>query len=134
MFAGVLSERDYRALADFRNLLRRFLRFSENEARARGLSPSQHQLLLAIRGHRGSPPTIADMAEALQQRHHSTSELVARAVAAGLVTRTADPADRRRQYLTLTPQGKTLLEALATAHRRELRLLRSELLEALQEL
>jgi DNA-binding MarR family transcriptional regulator len=134
MFAAVLSERDYRALADFRNLLRWFLRFSENEARAHGLSPSQHQLLLAIRGHRGPAPTIADMAEALQQRHHSTSELVARAVAAGLVTRTMDPADRRRQYLTLTPRGRTLLEALATAHRRELRLLRSELLEALQEL
>jgi DNA-binding MarR family transcriptional regulator len=130
-----LSDRDYEALADFRRALRRFLRFSENAARARGLAPAQHQLLLAIRGFGAAgAPTIGDMAETLQQRHHSVSELVERAVAAGLVRRTTDSDDRRRQHLALTPQGTALLEELSTVHRLELRELRRELLSALEGL
>ena len=44
-----ISDAEYQALAAFRAELRRFLRFSEDAARAAGLSPQQHQLLLAIR-------------------------------------------------------------------------------------
>src|SRR4051812_14437662 len=92
----MLSDREYRALARFRHALRVFLRFSEEAARAHGVTPAQHQLLLAIRGHDGmTAPTVGDMADALQQQHHSVVELVNRAAEAGLVARTADQQDRR---------------------------------------
>jgi DNA-binding MarR family transcriptional regulator len=130
-----LSDREYQALAAFRHELRRFLRFSETEARARGLAPAQHQLLLAVRGHPGpGRPTIGDMAEALQQRHHSVSELVERAVAAGLLDRSADPDDRRRHHLELSPKGAAVLEELSEVHRAELRDLRRQLVRSLEVL
>ncbi|HEY2034092.1 MAG TPA: hypothetical protein VGH02_10445, partial [Rhizomicrobium sp.] len=50
-----LTPADYRALAEFRFLLRRFMAFSEEAARAAGLAPQQHQALLAIKGLEGAP-------------------------------------------------------------------------------
>jgi DNA-binding MarR family transcriptional regulator len=100
----VLRDDDYRTLASFRHALRVFLRFSEDAARSEGLTPNQHQLLLAIRGYPDrQAPTITDAAEFLQLQHHSVVELVDRAVDAGLVTRRVDADDRRRQRLALTP-------------------------------
>src|SRR3954469_19850568 len=100
-----LTDRDYRTLATFRHALRVFIRFSEDAARAKGLTPNQHQLLLAIRGFSGADrPTIGDAAESLQLQHHSVVELVDRAVDAGLVTRQVDRNDRRRQRLP-PPRG-----------------------------
>ena len=48
-----LTSEDYENLLTFRTSLRRFLHWSETQARAAGLTPAQHQLLLAIKGHRG---------------------------------------------------------------------------------
>jgi DNA-binding MarR family transcriptional regulator len=118
---SAISDREYEALADFRYALRKFLRFSEDAARASGLAPNQHQLLLVLRGWRGArPPSISDAAERLQLRHHSTVELVQRAASAGLVTVTTDPRDQRRQLLALTDTGDRKLTALSIMHRREL--------------
>jgi len=131
----MLSDREYRALARFRHAMRVFLRFSEEAARAHGVTPAQHQLLLAIRGHEGvMPPTVGDVAEALQQQHHSVVELVNLAAEADLVVRTTDPQDRRRQRLALTSRGQSVIEALSTAHRAELRRYRTDLLAALETL
>ena len=130
-----LSDRDYQALARFRHALRVFQRFSEDAARRAGTTPAQHQLLLAIRGHRGDrPPVVGDIADALQLRHHSVVELIDRADAAGLVRRTADPADQRRQQVRLTDAGRELLEALSKTHRDELRRFRAEMFDVLREL
>src|SRR5437763_248936 len=64
-----LNDADYEALARFRYALRVFLHFSEQAARAEGLTPMQHQLLLAVRGHPGEEsPMIAELAESLQLR------------------------------------------------------------------
>src|SRR5215475_8060129 len=83
-----LSDDDYRALAAFRAGLRRFLRFSEDAARAAGLTPQQHQLLVAVRGHAGpEPPTIGELADALQIKHHSAVGLIDRMTEAGYVRR-----------------------------------------------
>ena len=49
-----LSDADFVRLLDFRDGLRRFLRWSEAEAKRVGLTASQHQLLLAVRGHRAA--------------------------------------------------------------------------------
>jgi DNA-binding MarR family transcriptional regulator len=130
-----LPDRDYRALARFRRALRRFLAFSEQAAREAGVTPAQHQLLLAVRGHDGDgPPSTSDLAAALQLKVHSVVELIDRAERAGLVARHQDPADGRRQLVTLTDRGRDVLRGLAAAHRAELRRVRRELLDALREL
>lgn len=129
-----LTDADYGVLARFRFALRVFLRFSEDASRGAGVTPNQHQLLLAIRGMPGGAPTISDVAEWLQLRHHSTVELVDRAVEAGLIGRETDVADRRRQRLVLTRRGARVLESLSAAHREELRRFREEMAELLREL
>jgi DNA-binding MarR family transcriptional regulator len=122
-----VTDAEYRSLAQFRRALRSFLYFSEEAARAAGLTPAQHQLLLAVRGAEGDePPTIGEVADWMKLRHHSTVELVNRAEASGLLQRVPDQSDRRRQRLVLTDLGETKLAALTTLHREELRRFREE--------
>jgi DNA-binding MarR family transcriptional regulator len=119
---GLLDD-DFARLLTFRDGLRRFLHWSEHQARTVGLTAAQHQLLLAVRGH-GQPPSIGELADHLLLRHHSTVELVDRAVRAGLVRRHVDPADQRVVRVGLTAVGETKLHALAAAHLEELSRLR----------
>ena len=114
---------EYRELLAFRTAMRRFLRWSEKQATALGITPAQHQLLLAIRGHdgAGADPTIGDVAESLLLRHHSAVGLVDRAVSAGLVERHADSEDQRVVRLRLTALGARRLRQLAGLHLAELR-------------
>ena len=129
------SDQEYRALAQFRAGLRRFLHFSEEAARGAGTTPAQHQLLLAVRGFRGpGAPVVGDLAAALQLRHHSAVELLDRAERAGLVVRTPDPDDLRRQHVALTPAGRRLLERLSVVHRDELRRFRTQMVDLLAAL
>jgi len=130
-----LSDDDYSALRRFRHALRVFIRASEEAAREAGITPAHHQLLLAIRGHRGMrPPIVTEVAEILQLRHHSTVELIDRASEAGLVERRTADSDHRRQELTLTRDGLDVLEQLSVFHRDELRRFRSEMVDILHEL
>ncbi len=130
-----LTDDDYQRLLDLRTGLRRFLRWSEEQAAEAGLTAAQHQLLLAIRGHlnpggsAGVGPTIGDVAESLLLRHHSAVGLVDRAVKAGLVTRQEDANDRRMVRLRLTPLGNDLLNLLSAAHLEELERLTPRMLE-----
>jgi DNA-binding MarR family transcriptional regulator len=121
-----LGDGDYRRLLELRDGLRRFLRWSEDSARSAGLTPAQHQLLLAIRGH-GDPPTIGEVADHLLLRHHSAVELVDRAEQGGLVRRRPDADDHRVVRLELTARGNRQLAAVAAPHREELRRLGEEL-------
>ena len=117
-----LPDEAYGRLLALRSGLRRFQRWSEQQAQAAGLTPAQHQLLLAIRGHpdpRG--PTIGEVADYLLLRHHSTIGLVDRAEEAGLVTRTRDEHDQRVIRLGLTTAGAERLEALSALHLEELK-------------
>jgi DNA-binding MarR family transcriptional regulator len=116
-----LGDREYRELLAFRTGLRRFLRWSDEQAASAGLTGQQHQLLLAIRGHEGpAQPTIGDVAEHLLLRHHSAVELVDRAEQGGLVQRVVDDEDRRVVRLDLTGKGRRLLDRLTAAHVEEL--------------
>jgi DNA-binding MarR family transcriptional regulator len=117
------SDDDFERLLAFRDGLRRFLRWSEDQAKGVGLTANQHQLLLAVRG-RPEPPSIGEVAEHLLLKHHSAVELVDRAEAAGLVARRADPNDHRVVRLALTADGEAKLAALAAAHLEELSRLR----------
>lgn len=117
-----LSPGDYENLLAFRTSLRRFLHWSETRARAVGLTPAQHQLLLAVKGHpdrRG--PTISELAGYLLLRHHSVVELVDRAAATGVVERQGDASDGRITRVTLTEDGEARLSQLTPAHLDELR-------------
>jgi len=113
---------DYRSLAELRHQLRRFLHFSEKAAKAAGMEPRQHQLLLALKGlPPGVRPRIGELAERLQIQHHSTVELVNRLSARGLVRRRRGNEDRREVHLSLTSKGERLLQDLSLYHRQELR-------------
>lgn len=129
-----LSKADYESLAEFRLALRRFLAFSEAAIREAGVTPQQHQALLAIKASREESLTIGALAEALLLQHHSGVELADRLEAAGLVARHHDPEDRRRVRLTLTPDAERLLADLASVHLRELSAMRPMLLQALKGL
>jgi DNA-binding MarR family transcriptional regulator len=121
-----MTQKDYAKLLGFRADLRRFLHWSEEQARAAGLTPAQHQLLLAVKGHQGADgPTIGEAAEYLALRHHSAVELAGRAEKAGHVERSRDAGDHRVIRLRLTPAGEALIQRLSQAHRDELRQLKS---------
>jgi DNA-binding MarR family transcriptional regulator len=116
-----LAPSDFEHLLELRTGLRRFLRWSEQQAKAAGLTPAKHQLLLAIKGHPDpAGPTISEIADYLVLRHHSAVELVDRAVQDGLVKRNPDPTTRSVVRVTLTPAGAAKLDSLAEAHLQEI--------------
>ncbi|TDU81392.1 DNA-binding MarR family transcriptional regulator [Prosthecobacter fusiformis] len=117
-----ISQAQYENLASFRFALRQFLRFSEQAAQAAGVTPQQHQALLAIKGFPGrSRLTVGELAERLQVAHHSTVGLVDRLVLEKLVKRDASKEDRRQVFVSLTKRGEKLLESLSSVHHEELR-------------
>jgi DNA-binding MarR family transcriptional regulator len=123
-----ISDLDYRRLARFRNALRQFAAFSEAAARAAGLTPQQHQALLAMRGHAGpSAMSVGALAEQLMVHHNSAVGLVDRLVAEGLVERRQAADDRRRVELHLTAAADRVLAKLTITHREEIRRIGPEL-------
>jgi DNA-binding MarR family transcriptional regulator len=117
-----ITKSHYELLAELRHALRRFQRFSRDAALASGLTPQQHQALLAIKGFRGRDyVSVGDLAERLQLRHHSAVGLVDRLSRQGLVRRTPSHADRRRVEVRLTARGESKIERLSAAHLNELR-------------
>lgn len=124
---------DYRALAEFRYQIRRFLRFSEEAARHAGLEPQQHQLLLAVKGMpEDRRARIGEIAERLQIQHHSAVELVDRLSANGLIVRKRSPEDRREVLISLTAKGERVLRELSMHHQSELRNSLPELVTSLK--
>lgn len=120
--AQPISKKEYEMLATFRYALRQFLRFSETAARQAGITPQQHQALLAVAGFPNQDQvTVSELAERLQIQHHSAVGLVDRMVMQDLVVREPGEVDRREVYISLTPQGSDILAQLSAAHRQELR-------------
>lgn len=138
-YPSKFKDSDYQDLADFRCALRTFMSFSERQARAAGITPQQHLLLLLARGHRSAPGVnIGELAKSLQVRHHSASLLVDRCVKRGLVMRREDPDDRRRALVSLTPLGQQILDTIMSANRIEMGkleepLFRNSLIAAVRE-
>ena len=125
---------DYRALAEFRHQIRKFLRFSERAVRAAGMEPGQYQLMLAIKGMpEGVRPRIRDLANRMHVEHHSAVELVNRLGAGGYVRRERAQDDRREVLLALTPKGERVLGELALHHHEELRSAAPGLVAALRK-
>ena len=113
-------------VAEFRSTLRRFLRRSEHAARASGLTPQRHLLLVMIKGapDGSERATISQLADRLQLAQSTVTELVGRAEEAGLVERKQSTSDARVTLLYLTEEGERRLAQSFRGHdaeRRELR-------------
>ena len=132
--AAELTDNDYAALAEFRFALRQFQVFSEAKAAQSGLTPQQHQALLAIRGVDLHDATVGYVAERLIVKPHTASELIDRLETLGLVRREPTQSDRRRAVLRLTPSADATLSSLSSVHREEIRRLQPLLVEHLQRL
>ena len=126
-----LTDADYAALAELRYALRQFLAFSERRAVECGLTPQQHQALLAIRGASQATVSVGYVAERLILKPHSATGLVDRLEALDLVTRRSSPDDGRQSLLELTAKAQTLLRELSETHREEIVRLRPMLTELL---
>jgi DNA-binding MarR family transcriptional regulator len=130
--ASVMSAAEFRALAEFRYRIRIFLIGSEEAARKAGLEPQQYALMLALRGLPvGLEPSIRELAERLQLRHHSVVELVDRLERRQFLRRERSRSDRRQVILHLTSRGERVLTRLATQRILELRTAAPALVEAL---
>jgi DNA-binding MarR family transcriptional regulator len=131
-----LNSGDYEALATFRYLLRKFLRFSKDFLKeTTNFNPEQYEALLAIKASPAAAGfTIADLSERLQVKHHSAVNLVDRLVERKLIRRLPGSRDRREKHLELTPAGATLLAKLATVHRKEIRQRSAKMIAVLEQL
>jgi len=130
-----LHKAQYETLAAFRYALRKFTHFSEAAAQAAGVTPQQHQALLAIKGFPGRDRvTVGELAERLQLRHHSVVGLIDRLVLEKLVTRSPSAQDRRQVLIQLTARGEKTLEKLSGLHRAQLRRSGPELRRLLEQL
>ena len=132
---AAITDAEYQARAQLRYQIRRFLRFSEDAARQAGVEPQQYELLLSIRGMPdGVEPTVGQIAESLQIRHHSAVELIDRCESNGLIRRATARQDRRRVLVELTPTGKQTLRKLAVNYREGWKKFGPPMAEALQGL
>lgn len=129
------TQPNFKAMAELRYQIRRFLRFSENAARQAGIEPQQHQLLLAVRGLPDElRPTIGVLAERMQLQHHSTVELIDRLVERGFLFRLRSTDDKRQVLVKLTHDGEEFLKRLSLHHLQELQSAGPAFVKALQSL
>jgi DNA-binding MarR family transcriptional regulator len=129
-----LTADDYRSLSEFRYQIRRFFHFSEQAALAAGLSPQQHQLLLALKGlPEGLEPNIGEVAKRLLIRHHSAVGLAERLVLNGFIRKRQSREDRRHVLLEITAKGETILQKLSISHRGQIEFVDAGLIQALDK-
>jgi DNA-binding MarR family transcriptional regulator len=133
MSRGRSNPLNFEALADFRYAIRRYLNFSERNARKAGLEPQQYQALLAIKGlGELKSATIGVLAERLQIQHHSAVELMDRLEKRGMIRRQRSSSDRRKVVVELTKRGDAKLKRVSLPHRDELQTAGRKLLRALE--
>jgi DNA-binding MarR family transcriptional regulator len=131
----VISDAEYRALAELRYRIRHFLQEGDTAARAAGLEPQQYLMLLAIRGlPKGSEATIRTIAERMALKHHSAVELIDRLESHGFVHRSRIKSDRRQVKVSLLPRGAKILERVARQRIGELRTSGAALADAISTL
>lgn len=130
----MIDDRDYKLLASIRAELRRFSKFTERNTTSVGLTPQQHQVLLALRASDRLELSIGELAETMLLEPHSISGMVDRLAKIGLVERVRSGIDRRRINLRLTAKADKVLSSLAEAHKAELRRIRPLLIKLLSDL
>lgn len=130
----MLDDNDYRIMAAVRAELRGFAHFTEQVVKAAGITPQQHQVLVALRAADQGELTIGQLAETLLLQPHSVSGLADRLEALELVERVRNRDDRRSVSLRLTPKARDIMASLSTTHRDELRRIRPLLISLLSQL
>lgn len=129
-----ISPRQFRALAEFRYQIRSFLKFSELAAKAAGVEPQQHQLMLVVKAVEPESAGISYLADRLHLRHHSVVGLIDRLETAGMVKRTRSEKDRRSAEVRLTTKAGKVIGELSLHHRKELRSTIPALIHSLEHL
>jgi DNA-binding MarR family transcriptional regulator len=119
--AAPLSAAEAVPVAEFRAALRGFMRTSERNARAAGLTPQRYLLLLMIKGapDGSEQSTVTELAERLQLAQSTVTELVSRAEEIGLVARERSNDDGRIAHLRLTEEGERRLADVFSSNERE---------------
>ena len=126
---------DYRALAEFRYELRRYLALSDQAARFAGLHPGQYRFLLILKGlPDGIEPTIGNLAERLGLRHHSTVELVDRLEKRGFIYRERNERHRSFVFVRIAPKGESILRKIVASRKVDLKEAGPVLVKALNTL
>jgi DNA-binding MarR family transcriptional regulator len=119
---SVISDADYRALAELRYRIRHFVQEGDVAAQRSNLEPQQYLMLLAIRGlPQGATATIRTLAERMALKHHSAVELIDRLESHGLACRIRSEGDKREVRVSLLPQGSKLLDRVARHRLSELK-------------
>lgn len=77
--------------------------------RSDDMGVGQYSALVSLRAH--GPHTLGELADREHVSAPSMNRTVNALVEAGLVERTADPDDRRRIRITLSPEGAELVDA-----------------------
>src|SRR5574341_152674 len=95
-----------------RRSMRDFKRFMDDS----GLSPSQINALMRL--HYRGKCGVSDIGEHLGVTNAAASQMVDRMVQLGLFTRSEDSDDRRVRQISLTQEGRALVEAGVEARRR----------------
>ena len=123
--SGSPSTEEVARVAEFRGALRRFLRTTERNAQAAGLTPQRYLLLLMIKGapDLSEQSTVTELSERLQLAQSTVTELVSRAEESGLVERTRSSSDGRIAHLSLSDEGERRLAEAFTSNESERRAL-----------
>ncbi|WP_348630169.1 helix-turn-helix domain-containing protein [Rhizobium sp. CIAT894] len=130
-----LHEGDYEALANLRYRIRRFRQFSAKEAQRLGLTPQQHQALLAIKGQpAGKKMSTRMLAERLLMDRNLADGLVQELVGKAYIETDPAAAGPGKQFIRLTNKAEGVLDRLASAHLFEIRKMAPELMQALRVL
>ena len=110
-----MSREELVRTAEMRVALRRLLRRTEEIAAEQGLTAQRYNLLLQIAATDGGETTVGDLTERLQLRQTAVTEIVKRAVAAGLVERRRSDSDGRVTLVRLTAEGERRMLAVFDA-------------------
>ena len=124
---GPLSDRDYQRLATFRHTAPTIPPLLRRGRTREGLTPSQHQLLLAVRGRpHPDPPTIRSWPTS--SNSGSTPPVNSRATPPRQgSSRSARTPTTTGGTVELSKQGEDVLRALSVMHREELRRIRTHI-------
>lgn len=96
----------FRGVAEARYVVRRVTRIVDEQARAHGFDPLEHQLLIQLFGAEDHTLSVNRTATRLDVPPAVASRLIKRLEAEGMVTRSKSEEDRRVTHVTLTADGR----------------------------
>ncbi len=105
---GTALEEYFHGIAEARYVVRKIFRVVDDQAKAVGLEPLEHQALIQVFGAR-KPMRVIDLSERLDIAAAFASRLAKQLEDRDLVIRSASTVDRRSKYLAATPRARELL-------------------------